>query len=594
MFEKGRFIRCKEESDYRFGITTSKAICEVINGSVFIDGNSLSKECNEDDEGAVHGFCVKIIKHSENKHAVGTIVYLEDCEEEHFEDVTEEVGVEIRDEGRIVRKWDIDISEATREISDTHRNKIGNTFSSVHIDRSDFNAAAHTYIKTLMLPLYMHFGLKDTDGEMYNSQYSYVSLIRCIDDYSLTSTLDDMLDAGSVNIFAILSDDKDVFDKMQIDELFEYLYNQDFHEVEIKDEYKIKHFESFEYKACVYSDHEDGNNVYNYVIISNSQTLETLNRAFLAIYENIGMTIPDEVKQGILNIDLRKTINGMFEGYDEYIIEENKAKRERKLNMFYDKYKTFGKEGLASSIETIKRNISSKQQELARLFRSLHDNSIKLFYLKNGIEGKESELETFLKGMGDNLIYAECQSDRYLIFDVVTRMSVWDDDMYKIVRKSDSNFKRLSDAGKQLLDDIFLTRKLNLLIEQKFCIDSRGDGHAASKIDFNYDNGEGITGMPHPHINEYDCWGTHKSAIDGSVISSDYMSAVAQCITCLSGITWEDSAVSEKFINYYIGDDSRYNSIACIEDPETGKRMTLKQYKNAYKESGEKWSLGEE
>ena len=101
MFEKGRFIRCKEESDYRFGITTSKAICEVINGSVFIDGNSLSKECNEDDEGAVHGFCVKIIKHSENKHAVGTIVYLEDCEEEHFEDVTEEVGVEIRDEGRI-------------------------------------------------------------------------------------------------------------------------------------------------------------------------------------------------------------------------------------------------------------------------------------------------------------------------------------------------------------------------------------------------------------------------------------------------------------------------------------------------------------
>ena len=72
------------------------------------------------------------------------------------------------------------------------------------------------------------------------------------------------------------------------------------------------------------------------------------------------------------------------------------------------------------------------------------------------------------------------------------------------------------------------------------------------------------------------------------------MSAVAQCITCLSGITWEDSAVSEKFINYYIGDDSRYNSIACIEDPETGKRMTLKQYKNAYKESGEKWSLGEE
>lgn len=284
----------------------------------------------------------------------------------------------------------------------------------------------------------------------------------------------------------------------------------------------------------------------------------------------------------------------MFEGYDEYIIEENKAKRERKLNMFYDKYKTFGKEGLASSIETIKRNISSKQQELARLFRSLHDNSIKLFYLKNGIEDKESELETFLKGMGDNLIYAECQGDRYLIFDVVTRMSVWDDDMYKIVRKSDSNFKRLSDAGKQLLDDIFLTRKLNLLIEQKFCIDSRGDGHAASKIDFNYDNGEGITGMPHPHINEYDCWGTHKSAIDGSVISSDYMSAVAQCITCLSGITWEDSAVSEKFINYYIGDDSRYNSIACIEDPETGKRMTLKQYKNAYKESGEKWSLGEE
>lgn len=594
MFEKGRFIRCKEESDYRFGITTSKAICEVINGSVFIDGNSLSKECNEDDEGAVHGFCVKIIKHSENKHAVGTIVYLEDCEEEHFEDVTEEVGVEIRDEGRIVRKWDIDISEVTREISDTHRNKIGNTFSSVHIDKSDFNAVAHTYIKTLMLPLYMHFGLKNTDGEMYNSQSSYISLIRDIDDYALTSILDDMLDASGVNIFAILSDDKDVFDREELDEVIEFLNDQDFYEVGIKDEYRIKHFESFEYKACVYSDHKDESNVYNYVIISNSQTLETLNRAFLAIYENIGMTIPDEMKQGILNIDLRKTINGMFEGYDEYIIEENKAKRERKLNMFYDKYKTFGKEGLASSIETIKRNISSKQQELARLFRSLHDNSIKLFYLKNGIEDKESELETFLKGMGDNLIYAECQSDRYLIFDVVTRMSVWDDDMYKIVRKSDSNFKRLSDAGKQLLDDIFLTRKLNLLIEQKFCIDSRGDGHAASKMDFNYDNGEGITGMPHPHINEYDCWGTHKSAIDGSVISSDYMSAVAQCITCLSGITWEDSAVSEKFINYYIGDDSRYNSIACIEDPETGKRMTLKQYKNAYKESGEKWSLGEE
>lgn len=594
MFEKGRFIRCKEESDYRFGITTSKAICEVINGSVFIDGNSLSKECNEGDEGAVHGFCVKIIKHSENKHAVGTIVYLEDCEEEHFEDVTEEVGVEIRDEGRIVRKWDIDISEATIEISNTHRDKISNTFSSVHIDRSDFNAAAHTYIKTLMLPLYMHFGLKNTDGEMYNSQSSYISLISDIDDYDLTSTLDDILDASGVNIFAILSDDKDVFDREELDEVIEFLNDQDFYEVGIKDEYKIKHFEGFEYKACVYSDHKEGSDVYNYVIISNSQTLETLNRAFLAIYENVGMTIPDEVKQGILNIDLRKTIKGMFEGYDEYIIEENKAKRERKLNKFYDRYKMFGKEGLENSIATIQRNISSKQQELARLFRSLHDNSIKLFYLKNGIEDKESELETFLKGMGDNLICAECQSDRYLIFDVVTRMSVWDDDMYKIVRKSDSNFKRLSDAGKQLLDDIFLTRKLNLLIEQKFCIDSRSDGHAANKMDFNYDNGEGITGMPHPHINEYDCWGTHKSAIDGSVISSDYMSAVAQCITCLSGITWEDSAVSEKFINYYIGDDSRYNSIACIEDPETGKRMTLKQYKNAYKESGEKWSLGEE
>ena len=164
-------------------------------------------------------------------------------------------------------------------------------------------------------------------------------------------------------------------------------------------------------------------------------------------------------------------------------------------------------------------------------------------------------------------------------------MTYWDDDIYETVRKSDRRFERLPGAIKQLIDDIFYTRKIKLIIEQKFFLDLTRCKVEYDGASYRNEDGEGGNGMNNPHIQRFSCFGTHKSIITKYLSEGNVMQAFNQAVAACSGITWTDGTVVEYFFDYF----ESYKKFPCLE-LEDGTVISIEKYAKDFNSEGRKYT----
>lgn len=393
----------------------------------------------------------------------------------------------------------------------------------------------------------------------------------------IASTARDVMNSGRDYSEAIIVCNRENFDDVvaqAIQELPEEYRNV----VEFPAELKLQ-LRSMEHKVVALR----YNNSFVYITNIKSDHLVFSSVIFFA--EQIGRPLDEDAKAALLARNHEAYRTAIYKNIDAAL--EGMAERAR-LKMF-DK---FGEKFTGMMIQPLKNAVDSARREydnyvsyLNDAFVRLREANAKLFYAEHGVENGEDEFIGFIKDAKDGIVSIEADpSHSRIVICVRTFLTYWEDDLWEIVRKSDSRFKELYDWQKIMLDEIFSSRTVKLLFEQKFYFDTYS-AIPKNYSDYNSDIGEGTKGIYNPHIREYNCWGSHESHIRDALQRADYVQAYGQSVACISGLTLSDSPVMSRFFGY-LGSNS-FQSKPCLYVNKTGKYITMKEYRELVK--GKKW-----
>lgn len=343
-------------------------------------------------------------------------------------------------------------------------------------------------------------------------------------------------------------------------------------------ELKLK-LRSQEHKVAVF--HDD----IHFAYITNIRCDQIVFNSMIFTAENMGYALSDAAKKALMERDEDTYYNEIFANIEEAV---NGITERARAKMFEDFTSNFA--GL--TLTPLKNAVSNAQRkyddELARLNQRLNDLKSareRLFYAEHGVTNAENEFVTFINDIKDNIVSLKIE-DNYISFCVRTFLAYWDDDLWEIFRKSDSKFSRLNSRQKIMLDDIFKHRTVKLLIEQKFAFDLLNN--TPKRIDrYNSDMDEGTRGITNPHISGYNCWGTHKPIIEENIATCNFLQAYSQAVSCISGITLDDSTVTGDFCNNIR--NGHYDRKPCLFIVETGEYVTMEQYAEMIKDR--KWEV---
>lgn len=334
---------------------------------------------------------------------------------------------------------------------------------------------------------------------------------------------------------------------------------------------------SKEYKAVVF--HKD--NVFIYV--TNVRCDHIVFASMIYTAELMGQPLPEAAKAALLARN-QEAYNAAIYANIEAVVAGIEARAKEK--MFADFSSKFGEltlQPLKNSVHSYERDYEDRLQQLQNTLNKLKEARERLFYAEHGVSTGSDEFVAFINDIKDNLVSIKIY-DGNIHFCVRTFLTYWDEELWEIFRKSDYGFSRLKTWQKCLMDDIFTSRSVKLMFEQKFYFNFR---HNAACRLTDYDNtiGEGTRGIPNPHIDQYDCWGTHKSHINKYITEFDCTQAYSQAVACISGLTLSDSTVVNTFLNWLSKDWAQKRP--CLYVVETGEYITMKEYQNRNKDR--KW-----
>lgn len=416
------------------------------------------------------------------------------------------------------------------------------------------------------LPLYY----PDAESASYPTPHIYVSnYYRDSIDRAMSTIYRDMDKAYDyLEAFFIVNDE--IFDRV-VSRTAENTYG--FEIVDYPEELKMP-LKSVTYKVAVFKKND------RFIYICNVKCDQLVFNSAIFFFDQIGKPLSEEAKQALLNRDKVKYYEDIFKDIEAIAAKIDEKKRLEMFNAFQSQFQGIIVGPLKSQLNAAQENYDNATKRVRDYMQQIQELRSRIFYLEHGVEDGESEFVDFIKDIKDNIVSIRVYGGSIELC-IRTFLTYWDDDLWEIYRKSDSGFRSLSDTNKIMLDNIFKNRSLKLLIEQKFKLDFASQ--RAKKIT-SYEEDEGTRGIPNPHIHEYDCWGTHDPHIIENISNGNYIQAYSQCVACISGITLDDSAVMNRFIEYVASSYSCYNHRPCLYDVESGEYMTMNEYREKIKD----------
>lgn len=316
-------------------------------------------------------------------------------------------------------------------------------------------------------------------------------------------------------------------------------------------------------------------NYDSYVLLSSERGCVLHEMGFaVAVANDLGKPLSEDAIKALHAEDGNEYFKIVTAGIDEWFERTAEIRKEKKFEEFSKEFSNFRAGSIDHDLDRIMTQIRDMQDSLRNYFARKQDLMEKKFYLDHGMASQDEFID-MLRGMDRRPVVSI--EDGNIYFCVITPLTYWDDDLWNIVRESDDNFDRLSNPQKVLLDKIFKDREIKLLFEQKFRFKSSGRVEALRNMSYYHeDNNEGLVGIPNPHMHFYNCWGTHEPYIEEALSKSDYMTAYAQAVACISGVTLDDSTVLSDFLRRHLFEDYFQNQ-PCLELAD-GSRTTIKKW----------------
>lgn len=323
-----------------------------------------------------------------------------------------------------------------------------------------------------------------------------------------------------------------------------------------------------------------------YVILNNLDTPSVIFKIATAIMLDLNIFGDDTEK--FANAWLSGNADTVYDTVTNYYAE---YKRNKALMQRMEAIEKLGKSMGDNRENEFKDRIQRIEEELNMAMDHIKTytqrmNEVKGEYLLYKLEDdtkKTEELKAFFKSIGDKLSYVRF-NDNKLSIVYRTKLVYFEPDLLR--RYLDSTRPNCVTSAepyiKQLLIDIFLERKYDLLIETGACIYIRDNNIA-------YIHPENVAetklnGIPNPHHKYYNCWGDNKPSIVNALVSKDYITAISQAFAAMSGLNISDTAVMEKFIREEL---QQYSEVACLEDKNTGEVITISDYKRRFEDASD-------
>ena len=324
-----------------------------------------------------------------------------------------------------------------------------------------------------------------------------------------------------------------------------------------------------------------------YVILNNVDTPTVLFKIAAAIMLDINFFNDDTQK--FATAWLSGNADDVCSVITEYYAEYKAHADERRLNealeklsnsMMVDRTNEF-----RNRMNQLTNTIQGLFEEISRYTEDL--NKVKGEYLLYNLESNDAkgeELKTFIKSCMDNISYISF-SDNCLYLTYKTKLIFFEPDLLE--RYFDSTrtncITNAPNYIQQLLRDIFINKKYDLLIESGMRLNTRRNSVTfLEPINVRNISGRDLYGIPNPHHKYYDCWGDNKPNIVQALIDKNYIAAITTCFAAISGLNISDTAVIEKLVN----DELRYYSTTpCLEDKETGEIINIDVYQRRFEDA---------
>lgn len=323
-----------------------------------------------------------------------------------------------------------------------------------------------------------------------------------------------------------------------------------------------------------------------YVILNNLDTPNVIFKIATAIMLDLNLFKDDTEK--FANAWLSGNADTVYDTVTNYYAE---YKRNKALLQRIEAIEKLSKSMGDNRENEFKRRIQEIEERLNEAMNDIRTytqrmDAVKGEYLLYKLEDdtkKTEELKTFFKSIGDKLNHVRF-NDNKLSIVYRTKLVYFEPDLLR--RYLDSTRPNcVTNAEpyiKQLLIDIFLERKYDLLIETGATLYTRDNNVVYMPPENTVETR--LSGIPNPHHKYYNCWGDNKPSIVNALINKDYITAISQVFAAMSGLNISDTAVMERFIREEL---QQYSEVACLEDKNTGEVITISDYRRRFEDASD-------
>ena len=342
------------------------------------------------------------------------------------------------------------------------------------------------------------------------------------------------------------------------------------------------------HKVKMYKRTDAAHNKVMYAIINNIDTPTVLYKLAAAIMLDTNKF--GESTQALAEAWMSSTGDIICTAVESYYVayraEEERRRKERALNelctsMCEDRNAEF------------RRRIDATQDEIDNLLAQIREHTAQmdrikgeyLLYKLSDENEKAKELKQFIESCGNAIRYIQ-YDDNVLYLVYRTSLMYYEPDLLRNYFRSsrDNPVNKAPEWEQQLLKDVFLENKYELLIESGVALNIRSVSvHWYNPLSSGvYPDKSALTGIPNPHHMYYDCWGDNLSNIIKALRAKDYITAILTSFAAMSGLSISDISVITRFVDRELRE---YNDVRCLKNKETGEIITIEEYTRRWEDN---------
>lgn len=253
----------------------------------------------------------------------------------------------------------------------------------------------------------------------------------------------------------------------------------------------------------------------------------------------------------------------------QYNFEETRLRR--LLGDFEKRFESREIEKLTHSIESFINRINEYNETIGELIRDKRDAEMKLlgYKLRESEENESGILDYFLH---NKRLYLDRVRNDDIYFTAADYISYYDEELVKKVLNNTRSYiydycGNGSDCfNKEQMSKLMKAVFIDSSVKLRFCAAYRFRINGSVETQGGHDFPDALKEfMPNPHIQRYNCLGSHAVQINNRLSEGDYIGALEQCVASCKSLNWGDSAVMSEFCRQII---SNAKSKKCFVLPD--------------------------